>query len=104
MRLLFLVALGSSIWMGLALAEDSNSQTACAATAFRDYLAANQAFRERHGVNDQIAQRRLQEQFCLRFVQCVALDQGRSADPEPGAGFANCLKEEAIELYRLYKD
>jgi hypothetical protein len=101
--LILIVTAVQLIWTGHALAEDADSQAACAAMAFKRYLAANQAFNNNR-VQDQIAQRRLQEQFCLRFVQCIAHDQGQDADVAAASHFAGCLKEEAIELYKLYQD
>lgn len=103
-RALFLAAAISQIWISGAFAEGADTQVACAATAFKNYLTANQAFKSHRSVEDQIAQRRLQEQFCLRFVRCIALDKGQAAEVASGSDFADCLKEEATELYKLYKD
>lgn len=89
---------------GPALADGTDDQAACAATAFRNYLEENQVFKDHHGMDDQIAQRRLQERFCSRLAQCMAIHKGQSADAAKASDFADCLKEEAIELYRLYKD
>jgi len=104
MRVWYLALVISQFCVGTVSAEDANSQVACAATAFKDYLTETQVFRNRHGVEDQIAQRRLQERFCLRFAQCVTRVQGQKAGPPSPSVFADCLREEAIELYRLYRD
>lgn len=53
---------------------------------------------------DQITQRRLQENFCSRIVECIAANKGESTEATQASDFADCLKDEAIELYRLYKD
>jgi hypothetical protein len=103
-RVLILATVLQSVWLGSALAGSANNEAACAATAFKHYLSANEALKDKQRVEDQIAQRRLQEQFCLRFVQCIAQDKGATADAEPASRFADCLREEAIELYKLYKD
>jgi hypothetical protein len=84
--------------------ERSDAQSACAATAFKDYLTENQALNGGRSISVQIEQRRLQERFCARFVQCVVHERSREAGPVLAARFSDCLKEEAVELYKLYKD
>jgi hypothetical protein len=84
--------------------ESFDDQTACAAIAFKEYLTSNQKFKHDKSLSDQIEQRRLQEQFCLRFAQCVVRDSNTKDDTEIANRFADCLQEEAVELYKLYKD
>lgn len=104
LRTLILIAAIQLSWIGDVFAEETDIEVACAATAFKEYLAANEIFKNSKGVEDQIQQRRLQERFCLRFVQCIGHDQGTDADGAPASHFSDCLKEEAIELYKLYRD
>ena len=54
MRVLYLAIVISQLCVSATSAEDANSQVACAATAFKNYLTASQVFRDRHGVDDQI--------------------------------------------------
>ena len=84
--------------------ESFDDQTACAAIAFKEYLTSNQKFKHDKSLSDQIEQRRLQEQFCLRFAQCVVRDLNTKDDTEIANRFADCLQQEAVELYKLYKD
>jgi hypothetical protein len=55
-------------------AQDA-AQTACAVAAFNSYNQANlallQAAQPLRSVESIVAQRRLQEQFCLRFARCA---------------------------------
>jgi len=68
--------------------------------AMTDYNKANLALMQQGtplmSVEATIAQRRLQEQFCLRFVQCVLSDP--SSLPFIAA-FDSCLSDEALEKY-----
>jgi hypothetical protein len=94
---MFVVAVTS-----LARASDTpkKPQDGCALAAFNDYIKTNTALLTQAGpiltVEAQIAQRRLQEEFCARFVRC------EDADPNGlpfRADFAKCLEDEALEQY-----
>jgi hypothetical protein len=84
-----IVALG----LGPALAQES-TQTACAMTAFNDYNKANLALMAQ---STTVAQRRLQEQYCLRVARCRVGDPtaNRSLALPYAAAFSSCLREEA---------
>jgi hypothetical protein len=43
--------------------------------------------------------RRLQEQYCLRFVECLYDPNIQSLTLPYRAAFASCLKDEALEEY-----
>jgi len=80
-----------------------NSDT-CVTAAFNDYNAANLALITKipMPVETTIAQRRLQEQYCLRAAHCelpsMASQEGTVLlDVE----FSKCLEEEAKEKYDL---
>jgi hypothetical protein len=91
-----IVALG----LGPALAQES-TQTACAMTAFNDYNKANLALMAQStplmSVEATVAQRRLQEQYCLRVARCRVGDPtaNRSLALPYAAAFSSCLREEA---------
>ena len=65
-----------------------------------DYVKANDALAQQTAtvmsVETTIAQRRLQEEYCLRFVRC-SLDDQNSAKFQ--VQFDSCLKDEALEKY-----
>ena len=68
--------------------------------AMTDYKKANFALMQEGmplmSVEETIAQRRLQEQFCLRIVRCAFTDQ---SSPQFMAAFDSCLSDEALEKY-----
>jgi hypothetical protein len=72
----------------------------CSAAAMTDYVKANDALVQQTAtvmsVEATIAQRRLQEEYCLRFVRC-SLDDQNSAIFQ--VQFDSCLKDEALEKY-----
>ena len=72
----------------------------CATAAMTDYVKANDALVQQTAtvmsVEATIAQRRLQEEYCLRFVRC-SLDDQNSAIFR--VQFDSCLKDEALEKY-----
>jgi hypothetical protein len=47
-------------------------------------------------VDSQIAIRRLEEEFCLRFIHCILDDQNTLNFT---AAFNSCLEDEALEKY-----
>jgi hypothetical protein len=75
-------------------------QNACELAAFNDYIKENntllQAAVPIMSVEATIAQRRLEEQFCARFVQCGIAD---TSSVPFRAIFAACLRDEALEKY-----
>jgi hypothetical protein len=92
-----------------ALASDSAAQTptasqdkakACAVAAKTDYIKQNLALENQEtpllSVEGTIAQRRLEEQYCLRFVRCFYDDP---KDLAFQAEFNSCLEDEALEKY-----
>jgi hypothetical protein len=77
----------------------SARQTACATAAFNDYNRSNLALllAGPMSVESTIAQRRLQEQYCLRFAQCI-IGVANYQSPLPfAAEFSTCLCDEAAE-------
>jgi len=72
---------------------------ACGEAAMTEYIKANLALLQQGApmsVEATIAQRRLQEQFCLRFARCAITDE--SSLRFLGA-FDSCLQDEALEKY-----
>jgi hypothetical protein len=77
---------------------------ACATAAFNDYIRQNLALLQSPGdqplksVATTIAQRRLQEQFCLKFAACIVGDPSNTSHDLPfRAAFSSCLRDEAKE-------
>jgi hypothetical protein len=72
----------------------------CSTAAMTDYVKVNDALVQQTAtvmsVEATIAQRRLQEEYCLRFVRC-SLDDQNSAMFQ--VQFDSCLKDEALEKY-----
>ena len=75
-------------------------EDACVTAAMTDYVKANDALVQQTAtvmsVDATIAQRRLQEEYCLRFVRC-SLDNPNSAIFR--VQFDSCPKDEALEKY-----
>jgi hypothetical protein len=76
----------------------------CAARAFTSYVTANDSLLQQQGaaplpsVEMIIAQRRLQEQFCLQFARCQFPDPTNQMFALPYvAAFNSCLRDEARE-------
>jgi hypothetical protein len=73
---------------------------ACGVAAMTDYNKANLALIQQGtplmSVEATIAQRRLEEDFCLRFVRCVLTDQ---TSLQFIAAFDSCLSDEVLEKY-----
>jgi hypothetical protein len=76
------------------------AEGACGVAAMTEYLKANLALMQQGSplmsVEAIIAQRRLQEQYCLRFVRCVVSDQ---TSLRYITAFDSCLRDEALEKY-----
>jgi hypothetical protein len=91
---------------GPALGQSQSQQT-CAASALTDYTEAKIAFLKQltpenplPSPEEEIAQRRLEEQYCERFTQCY---YGQSPEPVQvlpyRAAFSGCLRDEALDKY-----
>src|SRR6516165_8759139 len=98
---LMLMAITLSALATPAMAEsDSKKERTedCATAVMTDYAKANDALGPATvmSVEAAIAQRRLQEEYCLRFVRC-SLDDQNSAIFR--VQFDSCLKDEALEKY-----
>jgi hypothetical protein len=85
-----------------ALAQ--SAANACAAAALEDYTRQRVALSQSPdalpiaSVEMAIAERRLQEQFCLKYVTCMVGDpSNRSLDLPFRAEFSTCLRREAEE-------
>jgi hypothetical protein len=94
-----LAALASSAWA----ADQGN---ACLVAALNDYNQANLALLTKSEllmtVETTIAQRRLQEQYCLRVAQCqLASMPPQQTTVALDAAFSDCLRDEAMEKYEL---
>jgi hypothetical protein len=85
---------------GASHSAQDETQAACGLAAMTDYKKANLALLQEGmplmSVEGTIAQRRLQEQFCLRIVRCAFTDQGSL---QFMAAFDSCLSDEALEKY-----
>lgn len=100
---LMLMAITLSALATPAMAEsDSEKERTedCATAVMTEYVKANDALLQETAtvmsVEATIAQRRLQEEYCLRFVRC-SLDDQNSAIFR--VQFDSCLKDEALEKY-----
>ena len=80
----------------IGAADGNEPQNARGVAATTDYTKANLALMQQSSpalsVEATIAQRRLEEKFCLRFVRCV-LDDGNSLRFR--SAFDTCLRDEA---------
>jgi hypothetical protein len=86
----------------------SDEEQECAIAAFADYNNANLDLLTKDdllpSVETLIAQRRLQEEYCLRSSKCSMghiPEQGR--DLVLRTKFASCLEEEALEKYEAIR-
>jgi hypothetical protein len=101
---LMLMAITLSALATLAKAESESkkerTEDACVTAAMTDYVKTNDALVQQTAtvmsVEATIAQRRLQEEYCLRFVRCSLDDQNSAIF---GVQFDSCLKDEALEKY-----
>jgi hypothetical protein len=81
-----------------------DAQDACAMAATKDYLNANLALLNQTplmSIDGAIAQRRLEEQYCLRFAQCLmdGSPLNQIAVLQYQATFSSCLRDETLEHY-----
>jgi hypothetical protein len=81
------------------------AQTQCITVAYTNYnkakLAMFQTVDISPSVGQIIAERRLQEQYCLQFARCmmVANTNGQLAGLQFASFFDSCLRDEALEQY-----
>jgi hypothetical protein len=84
----------------IGAANGNEPQNACGVAAMTDYTKANLALMQQSSpalsVEATIAQRRLEEEFCLRFVRCVLDDENSLRFT---SAFDTCLRDEALEKY-----
>ena len=92
----------SVVQVGYALAANDKTQTACAAAALTEYTRATVALMQQGpimSVEATIAQRRLEEQYCLKSTRCLM--GGEPTSSTTGMAFAvefsKCLRDEALE-------
>jgi hypothetical protein len=86
---------------GVTAAENTDG---CTVAAFKDYNASNLALLATNPmpVETTIAQRRLQEQYCLRVAHCeLASMPSQESTVVLDVEFSKCLEEEAKEKYDL---
>ncbi len=100
LRIAFIVV---TVSLGMAPAfAQKTSQNACAIAAFSDYNKANLALMLQNmpvmSIEATISQRRLQEQFCLRFVQCAVDPTNQTSALWRATAFSSCLQDEVREL------
>ncbi|MGD9540805.1 hypothetical protein [Methylocystis sp.] len=93
------VALASS-------ASATDQRNACRVAALTDYTQANQALLTKSDlpmtVETTIAQRRLQERYCLSAAQCqLASMPPQQTTVALDVAFSRCLRDEAMEKYEL---
>ena len=96
--IIILIGLASSAWA-------ANREEECMIATFTDYNRANVELLTKTDpvtVETIIAQRRLQEQYCLRIAQChVAGPPPQRTSIALNATFSSCLRDEAMEKYEL---
>jgi hypothetical protein len=94
LRLALVIVLVSKV---VAFGADAKSACGDAAISdFRTRLAAMQEESPVLPVESMIAVRRLEEQFCLRFVRCTHSDPNTI---QFRASFESCLHDEAMEKF-----
>ena len=100
-RLLVIASAFAVATQGKTVAQNKPDDD-CGVAAFQDYNGQNLALLQEGtpllSVEGVIAQRRLEEQFCLRFVQC-ALGNMATDNLRFKSAFSSCLQDEALEKY-----
>lgn len=75
----------------------------CALIPFKNYIAAKFSLSQERlypPVESEIAERRLEEQYCLQFAQCQLPDKTSQTNTIAfSAVFSACLRNEALEKY-----
>jgi hypothetical protein len=104
MRVALLAGFAVAVMAVSAASAQSPDATACTAAAFADYNKANLRMVQQQPTlmppDAVIAQRRLEEQYCLRYAQCIfgaTPDQSHALSYR--AEFAGCLRDESLEKY-----
>jgi hypothetical protein len=106
MRSYLATAVGFLMFSGAAAGAENPQEaakTACAVAAFTEYNKANVALLLSSGplmsAQALIAQRRLVEQYCVRFAQCTVGDPAtdKSRELPFRAAFSRCIREEEEE-------
>jgi hypothetical protein len=87
-------------------ASAADQANACLTAAFTAYNNANVGLIAEAGIpmkaEGQIAQRRLQEQYCARVAQCkIATLPPQQTTIAFDVAFSYCLRDEAMEKYEL---
>jgi hypothetical protein len=88
---------------GSAAAAQTDARTSCATAAVTDYNKANLALMDQKdgllmSPESLIAQRRLEEQYCLRLTRCL-LGDAPSNVLAYRTEFSSCLQDESLEKY-----
>jgi hypothetical protein len=81
--------LATGVLASTVAAHTADAQSACSEAAIMDFKA-------RLAAMQQVAVRRLEEDFCLRFVRCVHTDPNSFPFR---ASFESCLHDEAMEKF-----
>jgi hypothetical protein len=80
--------------------DQDEAQKACGVAAMTDFTKANLALMQTGtplmSVQTMIAQRRLEEQYCLRLTRCFISDE---TDIGFAAEFNSCLSDESLDKY-----
>ena len=106
MRMPRLLAIVSAFAIVLMMQSNTFAQNkpedVCAVAAFQDFDRQNLALLQQRtpllSVEGLIAQRRLEEQFCVRFVECE-LGAVPTGDVRFQAEFSSCLQDGSLEKY-----
>jgi hypothetical protein len=80
-------------------APTADAKSACSEAAIMDFKARLSAMQQESSVlpvESTIAVRRLEEDFCLRFVRCIHSDPNSF---QFRASFESCLHDEAMEKF-----
>lgn len=97
--ILFMLAVVTAAHAQLRGIQD-DAQKACGVAAMTEYTKANLALMQTStplmSVRATIAQRRLEEQYCLRLTKCFISDE---TSMPFAAEFDSCLNDEALEKY-----
>jgi hypothetical protein len=89
---------------GPSVAQDKQKNS-CAEAAFREFIAQKVARSENaaspNSIESEIAERRLEEQFCLRFARCLVGEAtSQLLNLQLATMFSACLRDEALEKYK----
>jgi hypothetical protein len=100
MKTVLLAAFAVILTVSASAQPTNKAQKECAVAAFTEYNRANLALLTQANpvlsIEATIAQRRLEEQYCIRFSQCIIGNQGNVPFL---VTFSKCLEDEALEKY-----